>query len=304
MDNHRTCEGASHGACELAGPPTLEEALHRFDREAVRGVCDTGRYRCAYYVWGTGPPLLFIPGLSGDARSFILLTAHLAGSFRCIAYDLPSGGDGARLDRLTHADLVADVFALLDHVQARQSYVYGTSFGSTIALAALLAQPERLLRGVLQGGFARRSLAPAEVLLARLARRWRVPMHRVPFYAPFVRRLHQGPFASSSPAVWEYFLHRCGSAIVAAVAHRALLMHQLDLRPQLPAVRSPVLLVCGDDDPLVNRTCEQELLQGLPHAGRMELSRCGHYPRFTHPEVLAEVVRRFLKPAGVGGACG
>src|SRR5438876_896876 len=104
-------------ACTPGEPISLAEALRRFEKEAVRGVCHTDRYHCAYSLWGDGPPLLFIPGLSDDSRSFVLLSAILAGRFRCIAYNLPTGlGDGARLGRYTHADLVENVFALLDHV--------------------------------------------------------------------------------------------------------------------------------------------------------------------------------------------
>ena len=83
---------------------------------------------------------------------------------------------------------------------------------------------------------------------------------------------------------------------MAAVAHGALLLHRLDLRPILAGIRQPVLLVCGDGDPLVSRSCEEDLLTGLPNVRRVELCRCGHNPLFTHPEVLAEVVRGFLTP--------
>jgi pimeloyl-ACP methyl ester carboxylesterase len=281
----------------FVAPINLGEALRRFRREASPGVCDTGRYRCPYYTWGEGPPLLLIPGLSDDSRSFLFLVALLADRFRCIAYDLPAGrGDGARLGRYTHTDLVEDAIALLDHVGAGQSYVLGASFGSTIALAALRARPGRLPRGVLQGGFARRSLAPAEVLLAGLARYWPGSMRSLPFRNPVLRHTHGGAFAGRPDDFWQYFLARWGSPPIAAVARRALLVHGLDLRPLLAAVRQPVLLVYGEDDPLVGRACGEELWRGLPNAGRVWLDGCGHNPLFTHPEVLADVVRQFLTP--------
>jgi 3-oxoadipate enol-lactonase len=274
---------------------TLSSALERFGREAVRGVCDTGRYRCPYYTWGEGPPLVFVPGLSDDSRSFVLAVALLSRHFHCIAYDLPSGqGDGARLGSYRHADLVADLFALLDHLGVRQSYLFASSFGSTVGLAALRDRPGRLPRAVLQGGFAHRPLAPAEVLLARLARWWPGPMRRLPFRRLVLRHAHGGPFVGRDPDVWEFFLQRWGSPPMAAVARRAVLLHQLDLRPALAAIRQPVLLLCGEADPLVGKQCEDVLLRGLPNAVRAELQGCGHLPFFSHPEVLAEVTRRFL----------
>jgi pimeloyl-ACP methyl ester carboxylesterase len=286
--------------------PTLQlnEVLQRFEREAVRGRCDTGRYRCSYYTWGEGPPLLFIHGLSDDARSFVLPIALLSRHFRCIAYNLPMGcGDGARLANYRHADLVADVFALLDHLGVPQSYVFASSFGSTIALAALRQCPERLPRAILQGGFVYRPLAPAEILLARAARWWPGPMRWLPFRRQLLHYTHHGPFARRDPDVWEFFLQRWGSPPMAAVARRAVLLHQLDLRPILGAIRQPVLLLCGDADPLVGKKCEEVLLRGLPNVVRVELQDCGHVPFYSHPETLADVTTRFLLPSPCTSVC-
>ena len=40
----------------------------------------------------------------------------------------------------------------------------------------------------------------------------------------------------------------------------------------------------------------EDLLRGLPHVARAELEQCGHLPQYTHPEVLCEVIERFLLP--------
>jgi pimeloyl-ACP methyl ester carboxylesterase len=291
-----------------AEPPlTLSAALERYRREARPGVCDTGRYRCPYYVWGDGPPVVFIPGLCDDALSFVPTLALLSRRFRCIAYSLPTGqGDGARLGAYRHADLVGDLFALLDHLRLGQAYLFGSSFGSTVVLVALHAQPGRLPRAVLQGGFARRPLAWAEIALASWARWWPGPMSRLPLRAEILRLSHGAPFCECPPEAWEFFLQRCGAPPMAAVAHRALLVNRLDLRQLLPAIQQPILLICGNHDPLVDRACEQTLLSALPDATRAEIVGCGHLPLFTHPEILAELTWRFLAPlpcAAAESAC-
>lgn len=292
-------------ACGLTPPPSptlnLTEVLRRFDREARQGTCDTGRYRCRYFTWGEGPPLIFIPGLSSDARSFAPLMSRLTGHFRCVVYDLPRGqGDGAYLARYRHSDLVADLLALMDHLHLRQSYVSGFSFGSTIALAALRGRPERLTRAVLQSGFARRRLAPAEILVVRLARHWQAPLGRMPVRPLLLRRAHAGPFLARPPEWWDFFVERSGATPIAAVAHRALLIHALDLRPSLPDIRQPVLLMSGDEDPIVNAGCAEDLERGLPHPAHIELRDCGHQALFTHPVELAEAIRQFLTPPPCG----
>ena len=65
----------------------LQPAWDRFQREARHGTLDTGRYRMPYFVWGEGPPVVFVHGLCDDAASLVLPLARLSRRFCCIAYD-------------------------------------------------------------------------------------------------------------------------------------------------------------------------------------------------------------------------
>ncbi len=289
-----TCQAAPACSTRL----NLHETLDAHFREAKRGVCGTGRYQCRYFIWGEGPPLVFVHGLCDEALSFVLPIARLKEQFRCIAYDLPTGADdGARLARYRHADYVSDLLALLDHLGLRKTYIFGSSFGSTITLGALSMAPERFSSAVLQGGFARRPLANAELMLASWGRYWRGKMAALPFRATVLHAAHSAPFTGREPEFWNYFMQRAAAPPMAAVACRAVTMHRVDLRPMLRSITTPILLVCGDNDPLVGKKCEEELLQGLSHVARAELECCGHMPQYSHPEVMAEVMRLFLTQA-------
>lgn len=290
-------EGKSTAAPECSAKVLLAPALERMRREAARGECDTGRYRMGYYVWGEGPPLVFVPGLTDDAQAFVLPMARLSRRFCCIVYDLPTGrGDGARLASITHAHLAQDLLALLDQLRLQQVHVQGYSFGSTIALRAMHDAPGRFARSMLVGAFAHRPLEWAEVMLASWARYWPWPIAKLPLRRLILRQNHGAEFAPREPGVWDFFLEHSGAIPMCAVAHRALLLHHTDLRPLLPQIHVPLLLICGDRDPLVGKECERQLLQGLPNAGRAEIEACGHLPQFTHPEVLAEIVEQYLLP--------
>ncbi len=212
-----------------------------------------------------------------------------------MAYDWPTGqGDGAHLPQYHHAGFVDDLLAILDAVGAAEAFPLGYSFGSTITLAALNAQPKRFPRAVLLSGFAHRKLAPAERLLASLARWWNGPMRYLPLRNWIMHTTVRGAFAQCEPALWDFYVHRSGEMPMPAVAHRALILDQVDVRRILPSIRQKVLLVCGDADPLVNQQCETELLMGLPNVSRVELTRCGHMAIFTHAAVLAELIGEFL----------
>jgi pimeloyl-ACP methyl ester carboxylesterase len=306
MSDHPPCDHPCVLACpetcalhppDLA-PIALDNALARFEREAGRGVCDTGRYRMPYFTWGEGPPLLFIHGVSDTSRSFVRPISRLSAHFRCVAYDLPGNyGDGARMRRYTHANLVEDVWALLDHLGIKQSYVYASSFGSTIALPALAARPEQLPRAILQGALALRPLRFSEYLLAQIGRILPGTVRHLPLFERVARRVSYPPPDDWPPPVWDYYLNCSGRTPISTFAYQALMVKRLDLRPLLPQVCQPVLLLCGEYDRVIGPAHSEILLNGLPNAGRVIVEGCGHLPSYTHPEVMAEVVRQFLTPA-------
>ena len=267
-----------------------------FERNAVAGILDTGRYRMRYHVWGRGPALVFIHGLADRAASFVLPMSRLAENFCCISYELPCGaGDGASLANYRPELLVDDFVTLCDHLHLETAVPLGVSFGSTIALRALARDSVRFPTGILQGGFAQRRLAWTEVLLARFARYWPGPIRWLPLHDQVIERMHEAEFAKVEPSRWPCFIAQQGSTPMAAVAHRALWIAATDLRPTLASIRQPMLLICGDNDPLIGKACEADLMRGLPNVVRMPRSKAAAtLPAFTHPEVYAEVVEQFL----------
>jgi pimeloyl-ACP methyl ester carboxylesterase len=273
----------------------LFTALAACDREARPAEFHTGRYRMRYIVWGEGPPLVIVHGLADVARSFALVMHRLAPHFTCVAYELPNGlDDDAALGRYKHPDFAADLFALMDHLRLERAAVLGSSFGSTIALSALVAAPDRFPRAVLQGGFARRPLVFWERRLALPARYWPGRFHDMPFRERVMRRLELPAFAHAPEEVYRFFQRNNGLTPIRAAARRADLLHRLDLRSKLPAVRTPVLMVGGDQDGIVPRAYEAEVEAALPDARRIEFTPCGHYPQYTHPGPMAEAVLEFL----------
>ena len=217
----------------------LRDCLRRWHAEARHGAIDTGRYRCRYVAWGQGPPLVCIPGLASDALSFVMLMARLQTQFCCISYDLPDGAeDGAPLMRYRHEDLTDDLFALLDHLRIRQSFVLGSSLGATIALSALARQPRRFARAMLQGGFVHRPLSAAELFLVHWLRYLPGRLRHLPLMHTVIERNYREPFLQRDPDVWDFFRQRVGRVPLRAFASRALMINGLDLRPRLPLIQS------------------------------------------------------------------
>jgi pimeloyl-ACP methyl ester carboxylesterase len=98
-------------------------------------------------VTGTGPDLVLLHGLSGNARDFTFaLAPALAARYRVIVFDrpglgfsdpLPAGADGLA-DQARH---LAQAALLLG---ARRPVVAGHSYGGSVALAWAVSQPDRI----------------------------------------------------------------------------------------------------------------------------------------------------------------
>jgi len=282
--------------------PTLEDlrtAIARFDTEAVPAAFQTPRYRLRYYSWGTGPTVVIVHGLCDSPRSFCMLMANLADAgFRCLSYDLANGkNDDAVFGKYKHADYVDDLIALLDHLQLPGVDILGSSFGSTITLAALAKYPSRFRKAVLQGGFATRKLRRIERGLARLGRYWPWRMAQLPIRYRVMERLEKHQFVGCPDEIFEFLIECSGETPIRAAARRGLIIDKLDLRPKLPTIPHPVLMIGGDRDALVPRDIEAQVEAGLPNVYRVEFTPCGHYPQYTMPGPMAEEMAGFFRRA-------
>ena len=275
----------------------LRRGTARFDAEAVPAAFHTGRYRLRYVTWGAGPPVVFVHGLGDLPRSFCLVMAELVDrGFRVVGYDLANGlGDDCRYGAYRHEHHADDLVALLDHLTIPVADVVGSSFGSTVTLRALHRHPTRFRRAVLQGGFARRPLDRVERALSRLARYWPGRIRAMPFREKVMNRLDGSQFVGCPPELYQFLLACSGETPIRAAARRALILDKLDLRPLLPAIPHPVLMIGGDRDALVPRECEAEVERGLPDVRRVEFRPCGHYPQYTMPAAMADEIERWVR---------
>ena len=276
----------------------LHEALTRYDAETRPGLAQTPRYRLNYISWGDpgAKPVVFIHGMADLPRSFAMVMARLVDAgFFCIAYDLADGrSDGANLGMYRHRHFADDLFALLDHLELPVVNLVGSSFGTTIAIRALAADPGRFRRAVLQGGFARRPLRRIERGLSRLGRYWPWLMGELILREQVMARLEAGQFDGCPPEVFQFLLANSGRTPCRAAARRTLIIDTLDLRPLLSRIHHPVLMIGGDIDHIVPVEYQDELEQGLKDVRRVVFRPCGHYPQYTMPGRMAETIIGFL----------
>jgi pimeloyl-ACP methyl ester carboxylesterase len=280
----------------MAEPSDFRAEVAEFDRRAEVQDWAGSRFRMTFRTLGEGDPIVLLPGLASTYRGYAPTLLRLATRFQTIIFDYPGEhpDDGANLAWISHDDLVGEFLGLLDHLCLPQVLTFGLSFGSTIAIKALQLAPERFPKAVLQGGFARRKLMPAERLALALGRRISGNASRLPFHEMGLSRRNKVTFPGHHPDRWDHYVEENGLTPIASLSHRLDLLDRLDLRPLLPEITQEVLVIHGTADRIVPMARHEELMAGLTHARSILMAGVGHQPHWTHPEALANLVGDFF----------
>jgi pimeloyl-ACP methyl ester carboxylesterase len=300
---HSTAEPGEEPRRPCPAPADFRAEVASYDARADVGQWQGPRHRMTYRVLGEGPPLILIPGIASTYRAYALTLNRLADRFRTVVYDYPgeNPGDGARLDRISHDDLVDDVFRLLEHLHVGRAFLFGLSFGSTVTLRALHRESRRFPKAVVQGAFAHRRFSRAERVALWFGRRMPGAVGRLPFRESVLNYNSKTQFPEIIADRWAYYLEQNGLTPIAPMAHRVDLVSRLDLKPCLGDIRSEVLILQGNEDRIVPRRYFDELCASLPNARGVIMPLIGHQPHFTHAEALAQAVAEWCLPCASGG---
>jgi 3-oxoadipate enol-lactonase len=109
-----------------------------------------------------------------------------------------------------------------------------------------------------------------------------------------IGRLFPPAFAERHPEV----VAGCKTSLAAVdpecFARACLALAQLDLRPQLPAIRNPTLVLCGELDHTTPPPLARALAEGIPGARYAEIPDSGHCPMHEQPALLVKLMQEFL----------
>ncbi|MDP2752618.1 MAG: alpha/beta fold hydrolase [Rhodocyclaceae bacterium] len=71
-------------------------------------------------------------------------------------------------------------------------------------------------------------------------------------------------------------------------------LRECDLRHKVPTIKTPTLLLQGENDPLMPLAAAQWLATHLPHARLHIFPKTAHAPHLSQPDAVAEVISDFL----------
>ena len=279
----RADDAVAQPAGATARPPTPQRT--RYAR--------SGRCSIAYQVAGTGPgDLVFIPGFVSNVElqwEFAPMAAffgRLARGARLIVFDKRGTGLSDRVpatDLLPLEERIDDVRAVMDAAGSERATLFGISEGGPLAVLFAATYPERVERLILFNSYAERfrddiaelAAATRDVwgsggALATLAPSWR-DRGDVRFLARYERH-------SATPDTAAHLVEQCDD---------------IDVRPILPSISTPTLIIHRRDDATFPLSKGRALADGIPGADLVVLEGRDHLV-YVDQEPVLDAVEAFI----------
>ena len=258
----------------------------------------SGDLRIAYQVVGDGPiDLVFVPGfvsnldLAWDDPVFAGFIDRLAGFSRLIRFDKRGTGLSDRMGDLPSLEVrMDDVRAVMDAAGSERAALFGISEGGAMAMVFAATYPERTRALVLFGAYAHYAtwVVPPDRLdgvLARLDALWGTG-EMVDGFAP---SRAADPQFKAWWARWE----RLGASPSAAV-HLTRMNSEIDVRPIVPSIRVPTLILHRVGDTRVSVEAGRYLARHIPAATYVELPGEDHLLWCGNANQVADEIEEFL----------
>jgi pimeloyl-ACP methyl ester carboxylesterase len=268
----------------------------------------------SYRREGAGPVLVCHPGGPGFSARYFGDLAGLASSFTLILLN-PRGSEGS--DRPADsrayetADYVSDLEELRAHLELERMLLLGHSHGGVVAASYAAAHPDRVDRLVLASTLARFAAEHEAVMEAAMDAK-----AGEPWYADARAALEDeqaGRFETDAELgelalrEFPFYFARYGEVEQAyletlrgevPVADALKLFNDetfatFDLRPELPAITAPTLVITGEDDFITGPVCAADFA-AVPGRRTLVLPDCGHFIFVEARDRFREEVTAFL----------
>jgi 3-oxoadipate enol-lactonase len=210
---------------------------------------------------------------------------------RVVRYDARGhGGSPVPAGPYSIDDLVDDLVALLDTVEVERAHVVGLSLGGMVAMRLAAREPARVDRLALLCTSA--VLSPPEAWAERAA---------------LVRADGTGAVAQAVVGRWLTDQRRLAHpeevqrlvAMIAATpaegyASCCTAIEKMDLRPDLPRITAPTLVIGGAEDLSMPRSHQEAIVAAVPGARLRIVEHAAHLASFEQPDTVNALLLEHL----------
>ena len=245
-------------------------------------------------------------GPGGDHSSFKPSLSPLAERMQLVYFDHRGQGRSARGDaaRYTLDENVEDMEALRRHLGLGPIVSVGTSYGGMVAQAHAARYPDAVSHLILvvtaaHGGFLARARAIVEERGTVEQRRVCEPLwagnfrdeaelrHYYAVMGPLYSRRHDPAVASVSTQRTRYNIEAINRAFGG-------FLRNFDLRPELPRITAPTLILAGRHDWICPPEFSEEIHRLIPGSELRIFEESSHSIRADEPQALFDAIKGFV----------
>ncbi len=260
----------------------------------------------AYQVVGDGPrDLIYAPPWIGNMElfweepSYARFLDRLASFSRLILFDKRGTGSSDRAASIPHIEQqIDDLGAVMESVGSERAALLGASEGGSLCTLFAATHPERTSALMLCGALSTTRWSPEtpwaptretfETWMRLVERDWGAPL-AIEQFAPTVAQ-------DKRFRDWWAKLLRLAASPATAVALLRML-HEIDVRPVLPTIRVPTLVLHCTGDRIVSVENGRYIARHIPNAKYVELPGEDHFPYLDASETIVAEIEEFVTGA-------
>jgi len=233
---------------------------------------------------GEQVPAILIHGAGSSHLGWPAAIRHLPGK-RILAIDLPNHGRSAQKELCSIEEYAEDIHFFLQGLGIQRANLVGHSMGAALVLQLMIQHPAICGRGAL---FA---YAP-QPIFNELYSKTGLPAEKQPVWMQaFTSKLFSPNF---SVVQREKLSEPLFLGDKETLKNDLLLTHRYQPAFPVEKISTPLLLLFGADDPFINRSQKQLLIDHFTDSMVKEIPDAGHLFIWEHPELVQNFLLEFL----------
>ncbi len=242
--------------------------------------------RIYYEIDGDGDPMLLLHTAGTDGRVWRKMIESLPAGYKTIVPDLPGHGKSwpwtnwrkTRVDVRFYADAIS---GLVEELNLDRIVLLGCSIGADIALMLTTIIGNRIELAICAEGAGKTNTFVEQDIL-------KTDPGSVERAFDFCGR------DASKDSIEDLIWIRSSNNRDIYIGD-LLAWNNFDIMAKLPSINNKIILLRGEDDPVVSETMIRDTSAKLKHSKYMTMSGFGHYPMIEKPAEFAKIVDSIIK---------
>lgn len=270
----------------------------------------------------SGPAVVLLHGFPQSSRLWLPVAARLAGRARVVAPDMRGAGEtDAPVGGYDSTSVSRDVLGLLDELRVDRAVLVAHDWSALVGFDLCLAHPERFSGYVaiaVPPPFIRMTPTLLGAMMRAMPQLWFQWVIATPVLGPrllsrgrqrlahwLLRSFQVQPMSDEDVEAYVAALREPDRARAASKLYRRLILPGLTAmmsgRHRGRVLRTPTLVVFGDDDGLIPRDALTVPEENAPRTRVVFVPDAGHFAVGDQPERIARIIGEFLDELGAGG---